>query len=234
MLWADLKFSGFFTMAGKHHCNPSRADDNHENWSISPSVAFRRHGEIEAAFCARAAHLRHEAGSMSFGRRFPATSTRCSIAPLGRRDRQADRGRGDSSTKSHTLTAGRCQEIYVMDYDGYDPDVYATDPESLPTWSRTIEAGFVSYRQAEISIRLRMAPLPFPIASPPRPCPSPGRRRLAFTLRDSSNIDIHVKKLDDQGNTTSAPSINPYLGAIRQSDRINRTVTFPRYISRRG
>ena len=234
VLWADLKFSGFFTMAGKSFYPPQpivRAEDiNYENWSALPfKVSFLTAGTAEIDAGILRAELRiydMKQRSMSFGQRISGDIDQVrSIA-----HRWADEivtkltaglSRGISSTKiAYTSRRGGAKEIYVMDYDGYDPRAFTRNGSLnlFPTWSPdNSKLAFVSYRTGKPEINIHSyldgSRLPFPIFNSMTSTPmiSPDGGRLAFALRDSkANIDIHISKLDgsERRNITNSSVLN--------------------------
>jgi len=234
VLWADLKFSGFFTMAGKSFYPPQpivRPEDiRYDDWGALPfKVSYLTAGTLEIDGGIVRAELRTfdmKQRTMGFGQRISGDVDQVrSIA-----HRWADEivtkltaglSRGIAATKiSYTSRRGGAKEIYVMDYDGADPRAFTRNGSLnlFPTWSPdNSKLAFVSYRTGKPEINIHSyldgSRLPFPIFNSMTSTPmiSPDGSRLAFALRDAKgNIDIHISKLDgsERRNITNSTALN--------------------------
>jgi TolB protein len=229
VLWADLKFSGFFTLAGKsfYPTQPIvRPEDiDYDAWSTLPfKVSFLTAGTLDLEGGILRAELRifdMKQRSMSFGQRISGDTDQVrSIA-----HRWADEivskltagaSRGIASTKiAYSSRRGGAKEIYVMDYDGYDPRAFTRNGSLnlFPAWSPdNSKLAFVSYRTGKPQINIHSyldgSRLAFPIFNTMTSTPvfSPDGNRLAFTMTERGNIDIYVSKLDgsDRRNITNS------------------------------
>ncbi len=233
VLWDDLKFSGYFTLAGKSFYPPQpivRPEDvNYDAWSALPfKASFLSAGTIELVGGILRAEFRlfdMKQHTMSFGQRISGDSDQVrSIA-----HRWADEivyrltagaSRGIASTKiAYTSRRAEAKEIYVMDYDGYDQQAF-THNGSLnlfPVWSfDNSRLAFVSFRTRKPEINIHSyidgSRLPFPIFNTfaSTPAFSPDSVHLAFALRTPrGDTDIYVSKLDgsDRQDITNNPAI---------------------------
>jgi TolB protein len=229
VLWDDLKFSGFFTLAGKsfYPTQPIlRPEDiNYDAWSTLPfKVSFLSAGTFESDGGIIRAEMRMydmKQRTQSFGQRIQGDADQVRSIAHRWADEivyrlTAGESRGIASTKiAYTSRRGGAKEIYVMDYDGYDQRGF-TNNSSLnlfPKWSPdNSKLTFLSFRtgnpQINIYSYLDGSRLPFPVfkANVNYPVISPDGNRLAFEM--SSNI--YVSKLDgtDQRNITNSTRIN--------------------------
>ncbi len=233
VLWDDLKFAGYFTLAGKSFYPPqpiTRPEDlNYDAWSTLPfKVSFLSAGTIDLVGGILRAEIRlfdMKQRTMSFGQRIQGDSDQArSIA-----HRWADElvyrltagaSRGIASTKIvYTSRRGETKEVYVMDYDGYDQQAF-THNGSLnlfPVWSfDNSRIAFVSFRTHKWEINIHSyvdgSRLPFPIykSFASTPAFSPDGDHLAFALRTSrGDTDIFVSKLDgsERHDITNNPAI---------------------------
>ncbi len=234
VLWADLKFSGYFTMAGKSFYPPQpifRPEDiNYDAWSALPfKVSFLTAGTIEMDGGILRATLRVydvKQRLMSFGQIIGGDTDQVRSIAHRWADEIVTRltagaSRGISSTKiAYTSRRGAAKEIYVMDYDGNDQRAFTRNGSLnlFPSWSPdNSKLTFVSYRtgKPEINIYsyLNGDHLPFPMFNSMTSTPMIARdgTRLAFAMRDArGNIDIYISKLDgsERRNITNSRAVN--------------------------
>ncbi len=234
VLWDDLRFSGFFTLAGKSFYPPDpivRPEDlKYDAWSTLPfRVSFLSAGSLELSGGILRAELRifdMKLRSMSFGQRISGDIDQVrSIA-----HRWADEvvykltagaSRGIASTKiAYTSRRGDAKEIYVMDYDGHDARAFTRNGSLnlFPNWSTdNTRLAFVSFRtgQPEINIHsyLDGARLPFPMFNSlaTTPAISPDGSQIVFALRTPrGDADLFISRMDgsDRRNITNHPAID--------------------------
>ncbi len=234
VLWADLKFSGYFTMAGRsfYPMQPIvRPEDvNYDAWSALPfRLSFLTAGSMEIDGGILSAQLRifdMKQRSMGFGLGIKGDTDQVrSIA-----HRWADEivnkltagaSRGIASTKiAYTSRRGGAKEVYVMDYDGNDQRAFTRNGSLnlFPSWSPdNSKLAFISYRTGKPEINIYSyldgSRLPFPMFNTLASTPSiaPDGNRLAFAMRSPrGNTDIYISKLDgsDRRNITNSGSIN--------------------------
>ncbi len=234
VLWDDLKFSGYFTLAGKsfYPLQPMNGPDsvNYDAWSVLPfKLSYLSSGTIDLVGGILKAEFRlfdMKQRTMSFGQRISGDSDQArSIA-----HRWADElvyrltagaSRGIASTKiAYTSRRGDPKEISVMDYDGYDQQTF-THNGSLnlfPVWSfDNSKIAFTSFRTHKWEINIYSyvdgARLPFPMYNSfaSTPAFSPDGIHIAFALRTSrGDTDIFVSKLDgsERQDITNNPAID--------------------------
>jgi TolB protein len=230
VLWEDLKFSGFFTLAGKSFYPPqaiARAEDvNHDAWNTLPfKASFLSFGTLEQNGSALTANLRvydMREKTEIFGKRFDDLSGEevRSIAHKWADDvvyrLTAGASRGIASTKiAYTSRRGAAKEIYVMDYDGNDQRAFTRNGAMnlFPKWAAdNSKLAFVSNRtgkwQIDIYSYLNGSRLPFPIFEPTvsTPAISPDGERMVFMM----GSNIWVSRLDGAGrrNITNSSRLN--------------------------
>ena len=186
VLWDDLKFSGYFTMAGKSFYPPqavSRPEDiNYDAWNALPfKVSFMTLASLDLTGGVLRAELRlfdMKQRTMAFGQNIQGDAdTVRSIA-----HRWADEivykltagaSRGIASTKiAYTSRRGGAKEIYIMDYDGNDQRSFTNNGalNLFPVWAPdNSKLAFVSNRTGKWEINLHSyldgSRLPFPLFS---------------------------------------------------------------------
>jgi TolB protein len=234
VLWDDLKFSGYFTMAGKSFYPPKpivRPEDvNYDDWSTLPfRVSFLTAGTLDLSGGILRAELRlydMKQRTMSFGQRISGDTDQVRSMAHRWADElvyrlTAGASRGIASTKiAYTSRRGNAKEIYVMDYDGYDQRAFTHNGSNnlFPNWSPdNSKLAFVSYRTGppEINIYsyLDGSRLPFPMFNTfaSTPAISPDGTQIIFSLRTPrGDADLFISKLDgsDRHNITNNPAID--------------------------
>jgi len=234
VFWDDLKFSGYFTMAGKSFYPPQPSvrpeDVNYDAWKGLPfEVGFMTAGTMDLVGGILTAELRvfdMKQRTMAFGQIIKGDTDQVrSIA-----HRWADEivykltagaSRGIASTRiSYSSRRGGAKEIYVMDYDGNAPSAFTHNKtiNLFPVWSPdNSKLAFVSYRTGKPEINVHSvidgSRLPFPLFSSfaSTPAISPDGKKLIFALSTArGDTDIFVSNLDgsDRQNVTNHPAID--------------------------
>ncbi|MFH1573471.1 MAG: DPP IV N-terminal domain-containing protein [Acidobacteriota bacterium] len=234
VLWDDLWFSGYFTMAGRSFYPPQPIvgpeDINHDAWSVLPfRISFLSAGTLELSGGVLRAELRvydMKQKSMSFGQRI--SGERDQVRSIAHRwadeivyKLTAGASRGIAGTKiAYSTRQGNAKEIYVMDYDGYDPRPFTrTGSINLfPSWSPdNSKLAFTSVRTGKWEINIYSfvdgARAPFPLFNSfaSTPAIAPDGEHLVFGLRNPrGDSDLHVSKLDgsERRNITNHPAID--------------------------
>ena len=241
VLWADLKFAGYFTIPGKSFY-PSQPivrpeDINYDAWATLPfRVSFLSAGTIQLDGGILRAEMRiydmkQRKDVFGLGIRADSDQVR-SIA-----HRWADEivekltagaSRGIASTKiAYTSRRGAPKEIYVMDYDGHDQRAFTRNGSLnlFPKWSPDNSLlSFISDRaktwQINIYSYLDGSRLPFPTFKVfvSTPAISPDGKRIAFKMGD--NIILSNLDGSNQKNITNNTSINTSPTWSPNGDRI--------------
>jgi TolB protein len=231
VLWDDLSFSGFFTMAGKSFYPPrpvSPENMNYDAWNgLAFKVTYLTAGTMDSFGGALHAKLHvfdMKSRSESFG--LEVSGDQDQIRAMVHRWADeivyrltAGASKGIASTKiAYVSRKGNAKEIYVMDYDGYNAHEF-THNGSLnlfPNWAPdNSKLAFASYRpHPEINIYsyLDGSRIPFPIFNSLAYAPaiSPDGTEIAFALRTPrGDTDIFISKLDGSGqrDITDNPAI---------------------------
>lgn len=236
VLWDDLKFSGYFTLAGKS-LYPSQPiakpeDVNYDAWSALPfNVGFLSTGSFDVVGGVLRAELRildMKQHATSFGQRMSAETDQI----RGMAHRWADevvyrltagQSKGIASTKiAYVSRRGNAKEIFVMDYDGYNQRQF-THNNSLnlfPAWAPdNSKLVFVSYRTGKPEINLYSfldgSRLPFPMFNTLAYAAaiSPDGSQIVFSLRSprpGGDSDLYISRLDgsDRRDITNNPFID--------------------------
>ena len=230
----DLEFAGWFTMANRSFY-PNKpivrpeVDIDYDAWDTLPfKVSFLTTGNIGRLQDGR---LRMELSvydmrqrKQTFGKVYTGeiNQTR-SIAHIWADEivyqLTAGTSRGIASTKiAYVAKKGDAKEIYLMDYDGYNPTQF-TNNGSLnlfPSWSAdNSKLAFVSYRpnpEVVIYSTIDGTRLPFPVfnALASTPAISPSGAEIAYSMRTAGgNSNIFVSALDGsrQRNLTNSTAM---------------------------
>jgi TolB protein len=234
VLWDDLKFSGYFTMAGKSFYPPQpivRPEDvNYDAWKGLPfEVGFMTAGTLDLVGGILTAELRvydMKQRTTAFGQIIRGDTDQVrSIA-----HRWADEivfkltagaSRGIASTRiAFSSRRGAAKEIYIMDYDGNAPVAFTHNNtiNLFPMWAPdNSKLVFVSFRTGRPEINIHSAVdgsrLPFPILNSfaSTPAISPDGKKLLFShTTERGDTDLFISNLDgsDRQNVTSHPGID--------------------------
>jgi TolB protein len=234
VLWDDLSFSGFFTMAGKSFYPPQpivRPEDvNYDAWSTLPfKVSFLTTGTFDVTGGVLRAEFRifdMKQRTMSFGLRSVGDTDQIRVMAHRWADDivyklTAGASRGIASTKiAYSSRRGNAKEIYVMDYDGNNPMAFTHNGSNnlFPNWAPdNSKLAFVSFRTGKPEINIYSyidgSRIPFPMfnAFTNTPAISPDGTEVAFALRTPrGDADLFVSRLDgtDRHDITNNPAID--------------------------
>jgi TolB protein len=234
VLWDDLKFSGFFTLAGKSFYPPQpiiRPEDvNYDSWSTLPfKVSFLAAGTLSFSGANLRAELRlfdMKQRTMSFGRLRSGSSDQIRTLAHQWADEivyklTAGASRGIASTKiAYSSRRGNAKEIYIMDYDGYNQRAFTHNGANnlFPNFAQdNSKLAFVSNSTGKNEINIYSyldgSRLAFPqfnsFAS--TPALSPDGKLILFSLRTSrGDTDLYISELDGSNshNITNNPAID--------------------------
>ncbi len=234
VLWDDLRFAGFFTLAGKSFYPPQpvgRPDQlNYDAWASLPfKISFLSAGTLDIVGGILRAELRifdMKQRTMSFGQRISGEPDQVRSMAHRWADElvyrlTAGASRGIASTRiAFSSRRGNSKEIYTMDYDGYDQRAFTRNGSTnlFPSWAPdNSKLAFLSYRTGKPEINIHSyldgSRLPFPIFNSfvNTPVISPDGSRLLFAMRTSrGDSDIFVSKLDgsERVDLTNNPAID--------------------------
>jgi TolB protein len=236
VVWDDLKFSGFFTLAGKSFYPPQpivRPEDvNYDAWNAIPfKVSALLTGNLDVVGGVLRAEMRvydMKQRGLAFGQRMSADTDQI----RGMAHRWADevvyrltagQSRGIASTKiAYVSRRGNAKEIFVMDYDGYNQRQF-THNNSLnlfPNWAPdNSKLVFVSYRTGKPEVNIHSyldgSRLPFPMFNTLAYAAAiaPDGNQIVFSLRSTrsgGDSDLYVSKVDgtDRRDITNNPFID--------------------------
>jgi TolB protein len=234
VLWDDLAFSGFFTMAGKSFYPPApivRPEDvKYDDWKALPfKVSFLTAGTLDLNGGGLRAELRifdMDQRKMYFGRSI--TGDPGQIRAIAHRwadmivyRLSAGASKGIARTKiAYSSRRGNAKEIYVMDYDGFNQLAFTHNGSNnlFPNWGPDNSSlAFVSFRSGKPEVNIYSykdgSRLPFPsfntFAS--TPAISPDGNSVVFSLRTTrGDADLFISKLDgtERHNITNNPAID--------------------------
>jgi TolB protein len=234
VLWDDLSFSGYFTMAGRGFYPPQpivRPEDlNYEAWSALPfKVSFLTAGTLEMTGGSLRAELRifdMKGRSMSFGQRIAGNPDQIRAMAHRWADEivyrlTAGASRGIASTRiAYCSRKGNAKEIYIADYDGYNPQAFTHNGtlNLSPNWAPdNSKLAFISYRTGKSEVNLHSyldgSRIAFPIFNTfaSAPAISPDGTEIVFALRSPrGDTDLYISKLDgsDRRDITNNPAID--------------------------
>ncbi|MDM7995951.1 MAG: hypothetical protein QUT30_09745 [Acidobacteriota bacterium] len=237
VLWDDLSFSGFFTLAGKSFYPPRPIirpdqDIHYEEWDGLPfKVSFMAVGTLNSAGGVLSAELSvydMKQRKRIFEKGF--TGTPDQIRTIAHRwadtivyNLTAGASRGIASTRiAYSSRRGNAKEIYIVDYDGYNAQPFTHNGSNnlFPNWSSdNSKLAFVSYRTGKPEINLYSyidgSRLTFPMFNSlaSTPALSPDGRQIAFdlrTTRPAGDTDIFISNLDgsNRRNITNHPALD--------------------------
>lgn len=234
VLWDDLSFSGFFTLAGKSFYPPQpivRAEDvNYDAWNALPfRVSFLTAGTLDFAGGVLRAELRiydMKGRSMSFGQRIAGDAGQVRAMAHRWADEivyklTAGASRGIASTKiAYATRKGNAKEIQTMDYDGYNQHPFTQNGalNLFPNWAPdNSKLSFVSFRTGKPEINIYSyidgSRLSFPMFNTftNTPAISPDGKQIAFALRSPrGDSEVFVSAIDgsNRRNITNNPAID--------------------------
>lgn len=233
VLWDDLSFSGYFTMAGKSFYPPQAVappDINYEAWSNLPfKVTFLSAGTLDISGGGLRAELRifdMKGRSSSFGHLITGNPEQIRAMAHSWADEivyqlTAGASKGIASTKiAYCSRKGNAKEIYIADYDGYNAQGFTHNGalNLSPSWAPdNSKLAFVSYRtgKSEINVHsyLDGSRIPFPMFNTFASAPtiSPNGTEILFALRTTrGDTDLYISKLNgsDRRNITNNPAID--------------------------
>ncbi len=237
VLWDDLSFSGFFTLAGKSFYPPQpiirpEQDIRYEEWEALPfRISFMTVGTLNINNGVLSADLSvYDPKQRTRSFQKAITGTPDQIRTIAHRwadtivyNLTAGASRGIASTKiAYSSRRGNTKEIYIVDYDGYNAQPFTHNGSSnlFPNWSSdNSKLAFVSYRTGKPEINIFSyidgSRLTFPsfnsLAS--TPAISPDGRQIAFdlrTTRPAGDTDIFISNLDgsNRRNITNHPALD--------------------------
>lgn len=234
VLWDDLSFSGFFTIAGRGFYPPKpivrpEMDIDFEAWNALPfKVSFLTVGALSVSGGILRAELSvydMKQRKRSFGKAFTGDIDQIRTIAHYWADEivyqlTAGTSRGIASTKiAYAVRRGNAKEIYTMDYDGHNPRAF-THTNSLnlfPSWAPdNSKLAFVSYRpKPEVTIYSYIdgSRIPFPMFNTfaSTPAISPDGTEVVFALRTPrGDSDLFISKLDGSArrNITNNPALD--------------------------
>lgn len=234
VLWDDLKFSGYFTLAGKSFYPPqpivTLQDINYASWNQLPfRVSFMAMGNVDIVGGVLRAELRLfdiKQQTMTFGQRISGDTDQIRAMAHRWADEivyrlTAGASRGIASTKIAFVSRhGNAKEIHLMDYDGNDDRAFTRNSSLnlMPSWAPDgSKLAFLSYRTGKPEINIYSyldgSHLPFPMFNTLAMAPaiSPDGKELVFALRTSrGDTDLFITKLDgsDRRNITNNSAID--------------------------
>jgi TolB protein len=234
VLWDDLSFSGYFTMAGRSFYPPQpivRPEDlNYEAWSALPfKVSFLTAGTLDITGGSLRAELRifdMKGRSMSFGQRIAGNPDQIRAMAHRWADEivyrlTAGASRGIASTRiAYCSRKGNAKEIYIADYDGYNPQAFTHNGtlNLSPNWAPdNSKLAFISYRTGKSEVNLHSyldgSRIAFPIFNTfaSAPAISPDGTEVVFALRSlRGDADLYISKLDgsERRDITNNPAID--------------------------
>jgi TolB protein len=237
VLWDDLSFSGFFTLAGKSFYPPQpivrpEQDLRFDAWEgLGFKVSFLTVGTLNLKDGVLSADLYiydMKQRKRIFEKSFSGTPEQ--VRTIAHRwadfivyNLTAGASRGIASTKiAYSSRRGNAKEIYVVDYDGYNAQPFTHNGSNnlFPNWAPdNSKLAFVSYRTGRPEINIYSyidgSRLSFPMFNSLASTPafSPDGMQIAFdlrTTRPSGDTDISISRLDgsDRRNITSNPALD--------------------------
>jgi TolB protein len=236
VLWDDLSFSGYFTMAGRSYypVQPivQSQDINYEAWNSLPfKVSFLTAGTLGINGNSLTAELKvfdMKGHSMSFGSYINGNTDQVRLMAHRWADEivyklTAGASRGIASTKiAYCSRKGNAKEVYIADYDGFNPQAFTHNGELnlFPNWAPdNSKLAFISHRTGKWEINIHSyldgSRIAFPMFNTHSSTPaiSPDGTEVAFALQTPrGDADLYISKLDADGsnrrNITNNPAID--------------------------
>jgi len=221
VLWDDLSFAGFFTIAGRSFYPDKpilrpEVDIDYDAWDELPfKVSFLTVGSIgrvqDGMVRMELAVYDMRQRKQSFGKSYTGNINQTrAIAHMWADEivyqLTAGTSRGIASTKiAYVSRKGDAKEIHIMDYDGYNPTQFTNtgNLNLFPKWAPdNSKLAFVSYRpnpEVVIFSTVDGSRLPFPMFNSlaSTPAISPSGTEISFTMRTAGgNSNIFVSSLD--------------------------------------
>jgi TolB protein len=234
VLWDDVSFSGFFTIAGKSYYPPQtiqRASDlNYDAWNVLPvKVSYLSAGTLDlkgASLHAELSIYDMKQRRMIFGTSYDGSADQVRAIAHRWADEvvyqlTAGASKGIATTKiAYAVRKGNAKEIHIMDYDGYNPQAF-THTGSLnlfPNWAPdNSKLAFISLRTMKWEVNIYSyidgSRLPFPIFNSfaSTPAISPDGSEVAYSLRTPrGDTDLFISRLDGahRRDITNNPAID--------------------------
>jgi TolB protein len=222
VLWDDLSFAGFFTMAGRSFYPDKpivrpEVDIDYDAWdALNFKVSFLTVGSIgriqDGMFRIELdVYDMRQRKRKTFGKAYTININQTRrIAHLWADEivyqLTAGSSRGISSTKiAYVSKKGDAKEIQLMDYDGYNPTQFSNTGKLnlFPNWAPdNSKLAFLSYRPSPEVVIYSIVDgsrLPFPMFNSlaSTPAISPGGTEIAFAMRTAGgNSNIFLSALD--------------------------------------
>jgi len=235
VLYDDLQFAGYFTMAGKGFIPPKPivnpdTDIDYKAWDEIPfKVSFTTVGTLSINGNKLRADL--SVYDMKQKQRFfrkaytgDINQTRAIVHSWADEivsQLTAGASRGIASTQiAYVSKKGKAvKDIYIMDYDGFNPRVFMSNKSLnlFPSWAPdNSKLAFVSYRpNPEIALYSYIdgSRLPFPVFNTlaSTPAISPDGKEIAFCMRaERGESDIFISNIDGskRRNLTKSSAFN--------------------------
>jgi TolB protein len=235
VLWDDLTFSGSFTMAGKSYYPPQPirrpTDVNYDAWnSLFFKVSYLSAGTLEIK--GGSLHAEMSIYDMKqqrpiFGTSYDGSADQVRAVAHRWADEvvyqlTAGASKGIATTKiAYVVRKGNAKEIYIMDYDGYNPQAFTHSGtlNLFPNWAPdNSKLAFTSLKSLKWEINVYSyidgSLLRFPAFNSfaSTPAISPDGTEAAFSLRTPRGLDtdLYISKLDGTGrhDITNNPAID--------------------------
>jgi len=234
VLWEDLKFAGYFTLAAKGFYPPqamrSSEGVDYDAWNnLSFKINYLSTGTVKIIGKSVIVKFQlYDLRTRSYGFGSEISSDINSVRSIAHRwaddlvyNFTAGGSRGIASTKiAYESQHGAAKEVSIMDYDGYNPRDFTSNRalNKYPAWSSdSTKIAFQSDRQRPWEIYIYSlidgTKRPFPTFSSTATTPSfsPDGTRIAFALTTPrGDMDIFVSKLDgsDRMDITNNPAVD--------------------------
>ena len=221
VLWDDLTFAGFFTMAGQSYYPDKpivvpKRDIDFDAWDEIPfkisyltvgSIGYAQDGRIIMELSVYDMRQR----TQSFNKTYPCNVNQTRAIAHRWADEivyqlTAGGSNGIASTRiAYSSRKGNAKEIHIMDYDGYNPIQFSNTGtlNLFPNWAPdNSKLAFLSYRPSpEVVIYSIVdgSKLPFTMfnSMASTPAISPNGAEIAFALRtEGGNSNIFLSALD--------------------------------------
>ena len=234
VLWDDLRFAGYFTLAGKSFYPPQTSTGlqypDYEAWNtLSLNVSYLSSGTTNLVDGVLHVNFRVfdlKVRSYAFG--LELSGDRQSVRALAHRwadelvyNLTAGASRGIARTKiTYVSRNGKAKDINVMDYDGHNSQLFIRNGSLnlFPAWSPdNSKIAFATDKSGQWELNIRSfidgSQLSFPTFNSHISTPSfsPDGKHLAYALRSVRNdSDIFISQLNgsERINITNNPAID--------------------------